>query len=78
MKKIIILEEETNSNYTNIVSEFLSIQFNYGLYDFNAEKIFNDLERLYNVKLLETRLPYYKLVDPEMGVINCMFKEEYD
>lgn len=78
MKKIVIIEEETNSSYTNTVAEFFSIQFNYGLYDFNAEKIFNDLERLYDVKLVETRLPYYKLVDPERGVISCMFKEEYD
>jgi hypothetical protein len=77
VKKIIIVEEDTTSSQKNIVAEFFSIQFNYGLYDFNADKIFNDLERLYNIRLVETRLPYYTLIDQNGGVITALFKEEY-
>jgi len=77
VKKIVIVDEETTSSQKNLVAEFFSIQFNYGLYDFNADKIFDDIQRLYDIKLIETRAPYYKLVDKNGGIITAMFREEY-
>jgi hypothetical protein len=78
MKKLVVLDEETNSSKKDLVAEFLSMQFNYGLYDFNAEKILGDLEELYGIKLVSTFIPYYNLEDDVGGSIKVMFTEEYD
>jgi hypothetical protein len=78
MKKLTIVEDETNSVHKDLVAEFLSMQFNYGLYDFSAEKIFRDLEDFYGVRLLSTMMPYYDLEDKHGGKIKVMFTEEYD
>jgi hypothetical protein len=78
MKKLVVLDEETNSSKKDLVAEFLSMQFNYGLYDFNAEKILGDLEELYGIKLVSTFMPYYDLEDGVGGSIKVMFTEEYD
>jgi len=77
MKKLIVVEEETNSSYKSLVAEFLSMQYNYGLYDFNAEKIMADLDTHYGVKLKFTRMPYYDLEDKNGGTIKLMFMEQY-
>jgi hypothetical protein len=78
MKKLVVVEEETNSIQSSLVSEFLSMQYNYGLYDFNADKIFSDLDSQYGVRLIETRLPYYELEDKNGGKIKIMFMEQYN
>lgn len=78
MKKLVVVEEETNSLQKDLVSEFLSMQYNYGLYDFNADKILGDLESLYKIKLVSTFMPYYDLEDEQGGTIKVMFMEEYD
>jgi hypothetical protein len=78
MKKLVVLDEETNSSKKDLVAEFLSMQFNYGLYDFNAEKILGDLQELYGIKLVSTFIPYYNLEDDVGGSIKVMFTEEYD
>lgn len=78
MKKLIVLDEETNSKYKNLVAEFLSMQYNYGLYDFNTEKIFADLDNQYGIKVKSTYIPYYELEDKDGGFLKIMFMEQYD
>lgn len=78
MKKLVVIEEETNSIHKDLAAEFLSMQFNYGLYDFNAEKILQDLEDLYGIKMVSTHMPYYDLEDKNGGKIKIMFTEEYE
>jgi len=78
MKKLVVIEEETNSIHKDLIAEFLSMQFNYGLYDFNAEKILRDLEELYGIRLVSTFIPYYDLEDKNGGKIKIMFTEEYE
>lgn len=78
MKKLVVIEDETNSGYSSVVSEFLSMQYNYGLYDFNADKIFSDLNTQYEIKLTNTRLPYYELEDKNGGTLKIMFMEQYN
>lgn len=78
MKKLILVDEGTNSNYSGLVSEFLSLQFNYGLYDFNVDKILNDLIFMYGFKLKPSESPYYyDLEDPKGGVVRITYVEEY-
>jgi hypothetical protein len=78
MKKLVVIEDETTSPYSGLVSEFLSMQYNYGLYDFNADKILADLDSQYGIKLKSTRMPYYDLEDKNGGVIKIMFMEDYN
>lgn len=77
MKKLIVVDEETNSKKASSVAEFFSLHFNYGLYDFDAEKLLQDVAEKYDVHVKNISLPYYDLEDNEGGKIKVMFKEEY-
>lgn len=63
MKKLLVISEKTDSEQSNIVSEFLSLQYNYGLYDFNVEKILEDLKNNYSLTVESIEIPYYTLKD---------------
>ncbi len=78
MKKMVVINEDTVSKKANLVAEFFSIQFNYGLYDFNPEKIIRDLEELYGVSLNRVELPRYVFDDGLGGIIYTQITEEYD
>jgi hypothetical protein len=78
MKKLVVIEDETTSSYSGLVSEFLSMQYNYGLYDFNSDKILADLDTQYGIKLKSTRMPYYELEDKHGSIIKIMFMEQYN
>jgi hypothetical protein len=78
MKKLCVLEEETTSSMSGLVSEFLSLQYNYGLYDFNIDKIFSDLDSHYSIKHVSSNAPYYTLSDRNGGIIRLVFLEEYN
>lgn len=78
MKKLVVVEEDTNSSLKDLVAEFLSMQYNYGLYDFNVEKILADLETQYGITLKDTFVPYYTLEDRSGGTLKLMFMEQYD
>jgi hypothetical protein len=78
MKKLVVVDEETTSSLKNIVAEFLSMQYNYGLYDFNTDKLFADLNVQYGIELKATHIPYYELEDKNGGFLKLMFMEQYD
>lgn len=77
MKKLIVISESTTSNYQNNVAEYFSMQYNYGLYDFNAEKIIEDVCQAYNLKIKDINAPYYTLIDENNEVITALFTEDY-
>lgn len=77
MKKLVVIPEKTTSSKTNQISEFFSMQYNYGLYDFNAEKIINDACEAHNLKIASIEAPYYTLIDENNEVITAMFSEDY-
>jgi hypothetical protein len=78
MKKLCVVEEETTSHMSGLVSEFLSLQYNYGLYDFNVDKILFDLDSQYSIKHVSSNAPYYTLTDKNGGIIRLVFLEEYN
>lgn len=77
MKKLLVVEERTSSQEINTVSEFLGMQYNYGLYDFDVNKIIDDLKNLYQMKLVDIQIPYYTLVDKNNKEIVLEFVDEY-
>lgn len=77
MKKLVVVEEGTESPQANIVSEFFSLQYNYGLYDFDPDKIIQDLESHYGIKKIDGYPPYYNLEDGEGLPIKVMMTEDY-
>lgn len=77
MKKLVVLHEETTSTKEFQVAEFLSMQYNYGLYDFNPDKLLKDLEEMFGVKEVSRNQFNYDLEDENGGKIKLIFKEEY-
>ena len=77
MKKLIVIEEETRSPKAGIVAEFFSLQYNYGLYDFDPDKIIEDVENHYGVKKVSMHPPYYDLEDADGLPIKVMLTEDY-
>lgn len=78
MKKMVVINDKTDSVKENLVAEFFSIQFNYGLYDFDPEKIVRDLEELYGVSLVSLEHPSYMFEDGVGGTICAEIVEEYE
>lgn len=76
MKKLLVVQEETNSNLSQSISEFLSMQYNYGLYDFNTEKLLEDMSHKFKIKVAEINPPYYKLIDNQENNIVLEFLDD--
>ena len=77
MKKLIVIPEESSSPKSNLAAEYFSMQYNYGLYDFDPDKIFEKLEEHYNIKKVGGFPPHYDLEDEEGFSIRVKLEEEY-
>jgi hypothetical protein len=77
MKKLIVVEEKTESAQIYSISEFLGMQYNYGLYDFDVEKIIEDLKNLHELTLVDVQIPYYTLLDKNSKSVTLEFVDEY-
>ena len=77
MKKLIVLSEESTSPKSSVAAEFFSLQYNYGLYDFDPDKVLSQLEEYYNIKKVGGFPPHYDLEDEEGFSIRVKLEEEY-
>lgn len=65
MKKIIVESSELSEEITNNVSFKLTSHFMYGLYEFNPERMIDDLCHDYNLNIQGINPPYTHLVDDQ-------------
>jgi len=78
MKKLIVTEtDKVEPLIASQVQEFLSIQASYGLYDFNTDRIIEDVCSHFKLKRTGGTYPEIYLSDAAGGTMTILFKEEY-
>lgn len=77
MKKLTVQESELDQSLTQEIELFSTMQFAYGLYDFNAEKIIDDICRVFKLKFVGTEGHVHILEDKDERILSLLFSEEY-
>jgi len=78
MKKLLVTDVDMiDSGTVDKVQEYLSLQMSYGLYDFNTERLVDDVCRHFNLKVVGTAHPEIYLGDEAGGTLTLTFKDEY-
>lgn len=76
MKKITVSESELDEQTTVNISLQLTSHFMYGLYDFDPEKMVEDICREYNLELVAIHHPHITLKDDEGNTVKLLVSEE--
>ena len=77
MKKLTVQDSELDQSLTQEIELFSTMQFAYGLYDFNAEKIIDDICRVFKLEFVGSEGNVHILQDGDERVMSLIFSEEY-
>lgn len=76
MKKLLVDESALDAQTTADISLRLSSHFMYGLYEFNPERMVEDVCKEYNLELVELVHPKYILKNAAGNTIELLVSEE--
>ena len=65
MERIVVHESSMPDDKTQEISELLSMQFSYGLYEFDRERVIEDLLARYRLTIHNIDPPDYTLEDEQ-------------
>ena len=78
MKKLLVTDVDMiDSDIVNKVQEYLSLQMSYGLYDFDTERLVEDVCRHFDLKRIGDSHPEIYLGDEAGGTLTLTFKDEH-
>jgi competence transcription factor ComK len=77
MKKLLVSYSEVDQDITNNIELYSTMQMSYGRYDFNAEKIVNELCKVFGLTYVGTEATEHILQDKDEKVVRLIFSETY-
>jgi hypothetical protein len=77
MKKLLVKESELDSTLSDEISLFSTMQLAYGRYEFNIEKIIDDICRIFKLTYVGSEGNVYILQDSDERMMSLVFSEEY-
>lgn len=77
MKKLVVHTSELDQELTNQIELHSTMQMSYGLYEFNRDKLVNELCRVFNLEMVGEEPPIFILQDKEGKTVSLIMKEEY-
>jgi len=77
MKKIIVAESDLEEQKTIEIELELTSHFAYGLYEFNPERMIEDISRKHNLFLESITHPFFNLKNSENKKLILKFVEEH-
>ena len=76
MKKIVVAESQINEEDRINIELELTSHFAYGLYEFNPERMVEDISHKYKLTLDSIMHPFFNLTDSEGNELKLKFVEE--
>ena len=77
MKKLLVHESELAQDLTDQIQLHSTMQMAYGLYEFNRDKLVDEICRIFKLSKIDSEPPLFTLEDSEGKTISLIMVEEY-
>ena len=77
MKKLLVHRSELDTELTQQIELYSTMQMAYGLYEFKRDKLIEDICKVFKLTMVGEEPPVFILQDEEGRKIDLIMKEEY-